>query len=85
MEWYEQPMKLQKYFILMVANTQKSVYYRGFDIATLNLETFIQVKSFILQINFISFTAFNLKNTHLFQLCNSVYSYYMMIKTLAAN
>lgn len=41
--WYEHPNKLQKYFILMIANTQTPVFYHGFNIAVLDLGTFAKV------------------------------------------
>lgn len=43
--WPELSVKLQRYFILMVANTQKPVYYHGFGVAVLNLETFTNVRT----------------------------------------
>lgn len=43
MEWYAQPNELQKYFILMIVNMQKPIYYHGFDVAKLELRTFITV------------------------------------------
>lgn len=45
MNWYEQPNKLQKYFILMLANMQKSIYYHGFEMAKLDMNTFVKVKN----------------------------------------
>lgn len=41
--WPEIPVRLQKYFIIMVGNTQKPVFYDGFGVAVLNLETFTNV------------------------------------------
>lgn len=46
MNWHELPIEQQKYFILMIANTQKPLYYHGFNV-TLNLETFCQVSNFV--------------------------------------
>lgn len=43
MEWYEQPIELQRHFILMIRNMQKPLYYHGFEVAKLNLETFVKV------------------------------------------
>lgn len=42
-DWHKLPIGLQKYFILMIANTQKPIYYHGFGVTILNLETFCQV------------------------------------------
>lgn len=41
--WIEQPIHLQKYFILMIGNMQRPLYYHGFGIAVLNLKTFTTV------------------------------------------
>lgn len=43
MNWYELPSEIQKYFILMIGNMQRALYYRGFGIIVLNLETFTRV------------------------------------------
>lgn len=42
--WPEIPVRLQKYFIISIANTQKHIYYHGFGVAVLNLETFTNVR-----------------------------------------
>lgn len=41
--WPEYPVQLQKYFILLIANTQMPLYYHGSGIAILNLNTFLKV------------------------------------------
>lgn len=41
--WIEQPIEFQKYFILMIGNTQRALHYHGFGISVLNLETFSTV------------------------------------------
>lgn len=41
--WHEQPNELQRYFILMIANMQKPVYYHGFEVAKMDLGTFVNV------------------------------------------
>lgn len=41
--WQELPVDLQKYLILMIGNAQRPLYYHGFRIAVLNLETFCTV------------------------------------------
>ena len=43
MDWYELPNGLQKYFILMIANMQKLIYYDGSGVAKLELGTFLKV------------------------------------------
>lgn len=42
-KWIKYPIYLQKYLILMITNTQRPLYYSGFGIAILNLETFSSV------------------------------------------
>lgn len=42
-KWYELPIRLQKYFILMIENMQKPLYYHGFGVIYLKLETFTNV------------------------------------------
>lgn len=42
--WQDLPIDMQKHFILMIANYQKPIYYHGFGIAVLNLETFVKVR-----------------------------------------
>lgn len=43
-KWWELPIELQKYFLLMNINMQRPLCYHGFDVAVLNLETFTQVR-----------------------------------------
>lgn len=42
--WFALPSKLQKYPIIMITNMQKPLYYHGFEVAPLNLRTFILVR-----------------------------------------
>lgn len=42
-KWHELPIPLQKYYILMIGNAQRPVYYHGFGVAILNMETFTSV------------------------------------------
>lgn len=44
--WYILPVDVQKYFILMLTNTQQPVFFDGFGMFVLNLETFsaVQIK-----------------------------------------
>lgn len=41
--WPNLPLQLQKYFVLMMANAQQPLYFSGFGIVILNLETFTKV------------------------------------------
>lgn len=43
--WPELPVELQKNFIVMMANMQKSIFYSGFGFVDVNLNTFINVSS----------------------------------------
>lgn len=43
------PVEFQKYFVLMIQNIQKSIYYRGFEISTLELEKFTEVSIFAIE------------------------------------
>lgn len=43
-KWYDHPVELQKNFILMILNAREPIYYSGFGIADLNLETFRKVR-----------------------------------------
>lgn len=42
--WQGMPSNLQKYFVVMIGNGQRTLFYHGFGIAVLNLETFARVK-----------------------------------------
>lgn len=46
--WQKLPIELQKYFIIMMSNSQRSIYYSGYGIAVLNLETFTKVSNEII-------------------------------------
>lgn len=47
-KWQALPINLQKYFILMIGNMQRPLYYHGFNVAYLNLETFCRVTNLLL-------------------------------------
>lgn len=42
-EWQRMEIRVQKYLIMMIANSQKPIYYHGFSVAVLDLETFAKV------------------------------------------
>lgn len=44
-DWPDMSNELQKYLILLIANMQKSLFYHGFEVATLELETFTKVST----------------------------------------
>lgn len=41
--WQDLPVDLQKYFILVIGNAQRPLFYHGSGLAVLNLETFTKV------------------------------------------
>lgn len=43
-DWTELPVKLQKYILLMIGNAHRPLYYDGFGLAILRLQTFQNVK-----------------------------------------
>lgn len=43
--WFDLPIKLQKYMIIMIANMQRSIYYHGFEFGNLDLKTCIRERS----------------------------------------
>lgn len=47
MNWHELPNGLQKYFVLMIANMQKPIYYFAGRIVVLDLNTFVNVRYII--------------------------------------
>lgn len=51
-KWNELSPNLQKYFVLMIGNAQIPVYYHGFDLIILNLETFSIVCSIFRRFRF---------------------------------
>lgn len=42
-DWQKIPIELKKYIILMIANMQRPLYYHGFNVVTLELNTFCRV------------------------------------------
>lgn len=44
--WSDLPNDLQKYFVLMIGNAQQPLYYHGFTMVILELETFCKVSAF---------------------------------------
>lgn len=78
--WHKLELKYQKYIIIMIANAQKPIYYHGFGIAVLNLETFNKVSYGK------CFSFFNWLKLIIFpQLMRTVISYYMIFKALTSD
>lgn len=45
LNWHELTPNLQKYIILMLMDMQMPLYYHGFELATLDLNTFLRVSA----------------------------------------
>lgn len=43
-DWYNYPLKWQKYFILMIERSQKPVHFKGLNVINCTLEVFVKVK-----------------------------------------
>lgn len=41
--WYNRPLKFQKFLIVMIQNAQQEHYFHGFGIIILNLNTYCKV------------------------------------------
>ena len=42
--WLDLSVQLQKHFIIMIGNAQRSIYYHGSGMSVLNLQTFNKVR-----------------------------------------
>lgn len=80
--WIERSVVVQKYFLLAITNAQRPLFYHGYGIAVLNLDTFTKV-SIIMEnecerwIDWICIC--------ILQMLNKVFSYYMMFKAITTN
>lgn len=89
--WQRLPVKLQKYFIVMIANMQQPLYYHGFSVAVLNLETFNKVR-LTWRKNLAHMQPTNLIETHISlvfltffqQLMKTMFTFYMTFKTVTS-
>lgn len=77
-KWYERPTHLQKYFIIMIGNMQRPLYYHGFGLAILNLQTYSTVNSFdflmkICFLIFVSFSSVHSQNLHFLYDVQNIY------------
>ena len=50
LNWHGMPLDLQKYFIMMIANAQIPLNYRGYGTLEMNLQTFTKVRKIFLTI-----------------------------------
>lgn len=83
--WQQLPIDIQKMFILLIGNMHIPVYYHGFSILTLNLETFCVV-SMTRRVHFGYSFIQNYdwsKETDVFQLFRTIITCYMMFKAIA--
>lgn len=81
-DWPSAPVALQKYFILMIANMQKPLYYHGFGIAVLNLETFAKVCTNTIYTFYFVISIIELK--FFLQFMKTVATCFMMFKALTS-
>lgn len=82
-DWIQFPIDVKKTILLTIMNTQQPIYYHGFGLAFLNLETFGKVKTVFFKIQTIIDTYIykNIKPFILFQLIRKVYNYYTILKS----
>lgn len=52
--WWKMPNHLQKYFILLIAETQKPLFLEGYGIIRITLEAFTKVRPHITQTDFLT-------------------------------
>lgn len=86
LNWYELPVKMQKYLIIMITNMQRPLYYHAFGVTALDLETFSKVLSWLFA--FLKLKRFFFKSISFFsfmQLVQLIFQYYMVLKTLASD
>lgn len=50
--WFEYPPKLQKYMILIIARSQETIYFTGFNLVYCTLEVFAKVSIFQIKKSF---------------------------------
>lgn len=92
--WLALPLDLRKFFILMIQNSQRSIFYHGFGFIILDLETFSRASVFL--VNFFFFqlqiytfvfvdTIYKISLIFVsidFQFIKMVFTYYMVFKTI---
>lgn len=57
-DWLNLPIELQKYYVIIIGNAQQSLFYHGFKMVALDLETFTKVWIFIFMKRFFLFLEF---------------------------
>lgn len=61
--WHELPIDLQKNFVLIIQNTQRPLFYHGFNVIVLNLETFTGVSKINIFLTFF-FDSWDMSQLH---------------------
>lgn len=79
LNWQDLPVVTQKDLILMIADMQKSIHYKGFGVANLDLLTFGSVSSIVVSKNMWKF-----RQIFPFQLIRAVGTYFMLLKTITS-
>lgn len=79
LNWHELPLNLQRYVAIMMIDMQETIYYHGFEVAILNLNTFLRV-GYLIQLTNVIVMPFHFPS---FQLIRTVFSYFMIFKTIA--
>lgn len=78
-KWYNYPLNVRRHLILIMAQSQKPLVFRGLKIVSCSLEVFMKV-NFQQMTHTIPFVNCPI----LFQLINSALSYYIMFRSLSA-
>lgn len=78
-DWQKLSIDMRKYLLLMIKNAQRPLYFHGFRVIALNLETFSKVSGKKMNIFMKRFA-----QTFSFQLLKTVFSYYMLFKTITS-
>lgn len=88
-DWQNQPLNIQKHFIVMIANAQRPLFYHGYHMSVLNLETFTKVSkacfSFSNSTNSCAYQSFNCSfpvDKHSFQLFYAFQNTHRIRKTI---
>lgn len=84
LNWQVLPINLQKYILIMIINMQKSLYYHGFEVAVLNLNTYLRVsRKKIISNDKLGITFYGV-SLFFCQLIKTVLSYYLIFKTITS-
>ena len=93
LNWFELPIKQQKYFIVMGANMQRPSQYLGFGVMIVDLETFVGVNfqklqfllyCFCRRIQLMTFVSFSVVQSSALLLCSNQ-KHHIQMKHLNGN